>query len=731
MKKFYLSLVALMMLCISNASAQYVKNLYSQDFESVTLPAEAGWTSPNPAAMSVTGDEYGQYLQINHGATNGRSYENIWTSSIYGENASLIEDGKYTLSFEFCPKAATAEQKQTNSAVTVLSNGRCPENQPFIRRWSQQTPDPENEGQFLKNVGYLFDISMPDHVALGITPTTDKMIMFVNGDESDQITLENNWYIITLNVDVNARTVEYTVADPANEAIVTSGIRTVPEFEVDGTEISMYAEGLHVMCGRTSTNFLFDTINITCESSEAVANAPSVALSQIGKDNDGNLDYNLRIYTIRFMEGHLLKVKGTDGNVAEIQYDDCDNGAYEYSTTTSGTLVAWTEVGTAKSNEITMEVDCSPVALPAVAADVISVEEGFAKTYKLTVSNAEVPLSPTLFISYEFKGKNGATLSGEELPTGTTVTVPEAGTLTVTTSAFGYQATKTTIENNIEYEMKNSYDFARLTPEAIKAAGFAAIEDLNSSATSGENNWTARKRLFYYDVNQPVMGEDGQPAVDDKGQPVYTAVYPFGFVAEDNTENVIHRWVIADTDMTEEKAAATFEGVTLWNGLAAQVLQGIGLTQNATKNNYNTVKFKGIGANDIVIVNTINSYGSNSIHPVCATADEYFAQVKGEDVAFPIASTGREVLGNKAAGAYVIDEEDGTKTLGFQLYRIDTALVYAKVFGVKGGGTGIENIGTAENAQNAGAYYNLAGQRIAKPAKGSIFIHNGKKMIMK
>lgn len=50
---------------------------------------------------------------------------------------------------------------------------------------------------------------------------------------------------------------------------------------------------------------------------------------------------------------------------------------------------------------------------------------------------------------------------------------------------------------------------------------------------------------------------------------------------------------------------------------------------------------------------------------------------------------------------------------------------------MKGGSVGIENIGTGENAQNAGAYYNLAGQRIAKPAKGSIFIHNGKKMIMK
>lgn len=719
MKKFYLSLVALMMLCISNVSAG-TRVLFSQNFEGVASAAETGWTYGGEA-MNILTDDQGTYFELFGGATNGRNAVLNWGAGVYGENASILEDGKYTLTFEFCPQQPS--NNQYNSAITVVSNLAAPANQPYINRWTYLKDQDGNEiTDPAAYVGFLFDLSQKADIATGDA-------YFVNGDESNIVNLtQGSWYIVSLNVDVNDRTIEYNVSDLMGTT-VTSGTRTIPATECDGTEISMYAEGLNVMVARYQARYYFDNISLTCESAQDVANDPVVALTGLGKDEEGNLNLNLRTYTITFKPGETLKLKRTEGDVVEVRYDDC-TGSYKYSTTTSGTLVAWTEVGTAKSNEITMEVDCSPVALPAVAADVISVEEGFAKTYKLTVSNAEVPLSPTLFISYEFKGKNGATLSGEELPTGTTVTVPEAGTLTVTTSAFGYQATKTTIENNIEYEMKNSYDFARLTPEAIKAAGFAAIEDLNSSATSGENNWTARKRLFYYDVNQPVMGEDGSPAVDDKGNPVYTAVYPFGYVADDS-ECVIHRWVIADTDMTEEKAAATFEGVTLWNGLAAQVLQGIGLTQNATKNNYNTVKFKGIGANDIVIVNTINIYGSNSIHPVCATADEYFAQVKGEDVAYPIASTGREVLGSKAGGAYVIDEEDGTKTLGFQLFRIDTALVYAKVFGVKGGSVGIENIGTGENAQNAGAYYNLAGQRIAKPAKGSIFIHNGKKMIMK
>lgn len=719
MKKFYLSLVALTMLCISNVSAG-TRVLFSQNFEGVTSSAETGWTYGGEA-MNILTDDQGTYFELFGGATNGRNAVLNWGAEVYGENASILEDGKYTLTFEFCPQQPS--NNQYNSAITVVSNLSAPANQPYINRWTYLKDQDGNEiTDPAAYVGFLFDLSQKADIATGDA-------YFVNGDESNIVNLtQGSWYLVSLNVDVNARTIEYNVSDLMGTT-VTSGTRTIPATECDGTEISMYAEGLNVMVARYQARYYFDNISLTCESAQDVANDPVVALTGLGKDEEGNLNPNLRIYTITFKPGETLKVKGTEGDVAEVRYDDC-TGSYKYSTTTSGTLVAWTEVGTAKSNEITMEVDCSPCALPAVAADVISVEEGFAKTYKLTVSNAEVPLSPTLFISYTFNGKNGTTLSGEELPTGTTVTVPEAGTLTVTTSAFGYQATVVTIENNIEYELKNSYDFARMTPETIKAAGFAAIEDVNSATTSGENNWTARKRLFYYDVNQPVMGEDGSPAVDDKGNPVYTAVYPFGYVADDS-ECVIHRWVIADTDMTEEKAAATFEGVTLWNGLAAQVLQGIGLTQNATKNNYNTVKFKGIGADDIVIVNTIGGYGSDSNHPVVATDAEYMAQLKGTDVAFPIASTGREVLGSKAGGAYVIDEEDGTKTLGFQLFRIDTALVYAKVFGVKGGSVGIENIGTGENAQNAGAYYNLAGQRIAKPAKGSIFIHNGKKMIMK
>ena len=45
--------------------------------------------------------------------------------------------------------------------------------------------------------------------------------------------------------------------------------------------------------------------------------------------------------------------------------------------------------------------------------------------------------------------------------------------------------------------------------------------------------------------------------------------------------------------------------------------------------------------------------------------------------------------------------------------------------------TGIENINSSDaTADDNGAYYNLNGQRVGKPQHG-VYIHNGKKIIIK
>ena len=45
--------------------------------------------------------------------------------------------------------------------------------------------------------------------------------------------------------------------------------------------------------------------------------------------------------------------------------------------------------------------------------------------------------------------------------------------------------------------------------------------------------------------------------------------------------------------------------------------------------------------------------------------------------------------------------------------------------------TGIDNVVAERNGTNDPYYYTLSGQRIAKPAQRGIYIHNGKKVLVK
>ncbi|MDE6632714.1 MAG: hypothetical protein K2K23_06915, partial [Muribaculaceae bacterium] len=529
---------------------------------------------------------------------------------------------------------------------------------------------------------------------------------------------------------------------------VKYGTLTVPETNIaDGSDISMYAEGLFLSLARTKTTYDIDNIKIYFDSEHDFANEPTVALTRLGKTEDDELELNLRAYTINFLDGETLHLIGTNGATEEVDWADCD-GAYVYETTTSGTLTAWTTCGDAESEKVAVEVDCTPCKLPGVKAAISSVDPGFAKTYTLTVSNTEVPLQPTIFISYEFKGVNGETLSDEDLGSGAKVTVSEEGTLTLTASAFGYESTTVTVKNDTEFGLKKQYDFARMTEEEIMAAGFPEFAILNAESGGGFNSWTSRRYLYYR--------LEGSMTVNDNGDEVWTNVYPFGWVTNDNEDNVVKYTVINNIDKAgaagSEEAAENaanvdnvkdevFKGLTVfpktgknspWKDPYAEteelkqvphygtpnvgMLYHVGLFNDQTINNDNTIIVHDLAASDIVVVNKISGYGGNVNHPVCATNEEYYEQIAGDDTIYSVAADG------------ATNEETGEISLSFPLYRIDTALTYIKVYAPVGGDAvdAVEAVVAGDNY-----WYSIDGVRVAQPTRPGLYIHNGKKIIIK
>lgn len=669
MKKTSLLLVLLLMLGITTTKAS-TKTLYSQPFETVTQPSEAGW-SCSDGTLSIASDEYGNFLQFSLGQRNGRSAYGKWGSEIYGETAPT----QYTMVFDFC--VATAPNNQYSSNICVFTD---------------QTPkDNTNYGSTYPN--YVFDLTM----------TTDATTWYINQDATNTITLSaGTWYTVTLNVNTQTRAVDYSMMSITGESIAT-GSRIVPD------SVSIYAEGLFNLASRYNSVFQFDNIKITTEVDGDYANDPVVSLTRLGQDADGNLSLNTRAYTITFGEGEDLHITGTDGTEIEVRYSDCD-GTYTYETTTSGTFKAWTTYGSATSTVIETTADCSPCVLPAPTLSISSVVAGYGKTYTVTIDNSSTPLSPQIFFTYTFTDESGnTTAESAEMTTGSKITVDSKGTITLTTKAFGYQSTTTTVVNDIEYELKEIQDFARMAAADLTAKGYTKYDDLNSSATSGENNWTARKRLYYYDAATATTGEDGTVS--------YTAVYPFGYVDETG-DYCIHRYqAVPESTLSEE--ATTFGSVTLWNNRTIQWLQGIGMMQNETTANTNTVTISNLASTDVVVVNTIDNYGSDSNHPVCNTADEYYSQLVGTDDTYTATADG------------TLDATTGTYSIAYGLYRIQTALVYVKIFSVKGT-TGIQNVAAEKIAEDENApYYTIGGMKVSKPTQRGIYIHNGKKYVVK
>ncbi len=704
MRKLYMFLALAGMLFATSASAG-VSNLLKQDFESGTDPIALGWASPNLATgMSITGDAEGNYFQFSLGQNNGRSCNWIWGSDIYN---GKVNGGNYHMELEWCYKQGSNNQYGTQFRVVSSESA------------------PQGNTNDLSKGNWLF----------AITEVDDTRAFYVNDDTNNTFMVTiGEWMKISLDVDINARTVAYTVSDIFGNATYAEGTRTVPEEE------SMFATGINQHLARYQSIVQMDNIKVQVITDYDVANPPTVALTGVNG--------NERTYSISFGEEEELTIKGTDGKEETFFYMDCD-GKYVYTTTTSGTLEAWTVSGSATSEVVSTEVECVPIALPGATATIIDVTDGYSKSYRLTVSNSDVPTQPTIFINYEFKNENGTVeASGTDKYSGEVVSVSGKGTLTVTTLAPGFTETTVTIQNDKEFATTNDIDIQHLTAEDLLAKGFEAMDPLDSSSTSGETNWTGRMRMYY----QVATGE-----VDEEGNPTYSNVPVYG--PSESGYEPIQRYRFLQSKLNEETAHQLFAPLYTWYGSTGatpkayfeedgvtplvddagnpggttnlQVKLGIGLVFSGQVNdnenynpnnlsyspiliNYTTFGVDGLTDDDFIVVYKIDNYGGGSIHP------QYPAGIDPE--------VAKEQYKAEHLGG-IVEVYTGLQT--FQLYRVDTAL--SRVCILKTTSDGIEEVGTGKLISDHNApVYNLNGIQVnPNSLKQGIYIKQGKKFIVR
>lgn len=659
MRKFYLFLTAIIaFVCLTSANAG-VKVLYNQTFETSTDAAAAGWTSPNvQSGLTIGSDEYGKFVQFSTGANNDRSAHTLWGEDLV-KSANVTS---YTVSFEFCAKAYGSNH-ETNE-ITVMSD--------------ETTCTKKANSNFRANSSnWLFDLTQLPSDAVSSTGLKN---FAVNGDSTNIVQLNSDeFYVATLVVDTVARIVEYSVATLTGD-VVANDIYEVPE----GTNI--FATGIYFLAGRYSNVQVFDNIKVTAETTEDVANNPVVTLTGVNNKQ--------RLYNISFMDGEILHINYNGVDYDPIQYADCD-GNYVWSNNpnydenyeglvsdecTNGTLIAYTTSGSAESEKISTEVENIIIPLPTAVATISSVDEGYKKSYTLTADNSQVPLTPQIFISYDFKGEDGSSFSKDEVGTGSVVDVPAKGEMTITTTAFGYGSSVSTLNNDIEYKETADYDFAHMTDADITAMGFSADGNVTGRyATYG--------RLFWYDA--------------DSVKTAYSTIPQYTKKASAWTDSVI----------VNNLAFRTIPGVNMY------VYKGVGLVADGRKGddangnwiNNAMMTVKGLTENDFVVKYSYKDYGSNSLHPVAADEADF--------------------LSNHNAPVTAV--LNGVTDIA--LLRVSDCIARLRVLSPVGGGsTGISNA-TVEKANDPNAsVYNLQGIRMNKNnlPKG-VYIQNGKKFVVK
>ena len=724
MRKFYFLCTAMLLMFATSVKADRI--LYQENYEVGSLPST--WTI-NGGTGSIAGDTEGKYMSFALGQNNGRSAHCLWGAGIYDEVMQTMTE--YTVSIDFQIQAFG--NNQYNGEIAVFSGDAC-EKKNGSQGGAGKVWDPYST--FSQNC--FFDINQDD-ANIKVMETKLPGQWFLMSDVEDKVNLtQGTWYTLVLNVNVNTREVTWSLDDLDN-TFHKAGSKTMAE------EASMYVSGLYLMNARYQSVINVDNIKVTIPGD--FANTPVIALTGL-KDSE-------RTYTISFMEGETLHLTGTDGSQKTIGYYDTGEvlGQYVYTTTTSGTISAYTTVGTMTSETATMDVNCSPIVLPTPTYAIVSAAAGYEKVYQFTVDNSGVEMQPEIFMDFSFKSENGTddfVLSNQN--NGAKVTVPSKGTLTVTTKASGYASSTTSLMNDQSYEITQDIDLQHLTGADLLAKGFVAMDPLDSETTSGENNWTGRQRLYY-------QIENG--GTDDEGKPTYDKYLVWG--PSTIGGEPIQRYQYLQSNLNAETAHSLFAPLYLWYGTEGvtpsitkyyeedgvtpkvdhlghtggstnvKMYEGIGLcfsgnlgdggdfytsetmTYAAIAVNYVTLGVDGLTSNDMILVSKITDYGSTSAHPQFPLGTDP-AEAKNQYLASNLGDN-KEIISS------------GLET--FQLYRVQDAITRVQV--LSPGTSGIKDIVAGQVISDHNApIYNLNGVQVnAKSLKPGVYVKQGKKFIVR
>lgn len=508
MKKF--TFIAMLLAVFAMTAKAQVMDKYF--FKVPTDKMSAGWIIQDAGNFASTPGK--EYLEVQNKKNGGRMLNYFWNEAAWaGVDPATLPNHtyKFTMDLNMSNMAARADME-----FTLLPVGICT---PTDNRVSTH-----NYHWYKANEGddYFFRWRVGEKPAAANGDFT----IWIN----EEPTAKNDWnqtteetltlssqktYKFAVAINTEAKTATYTIADEEGTVLKTG----VHNYTCEENRAGIFVFGMN----GTSTHQL-SNIGLSYEAEGPFAQEPSVDLfAAIGEQ---------RAYYVTFPEGHTLHwiqlgdaegLDGTayaDGEEATVGYGDAtdtremetsgDGGSKIIFCNKSGQLKVWTTLDDneeKKSNEIVNDVVCEQITMPTPSASIVNVEEGYKKVYQIVADNSETLMKPTVTIHYK-KTVDGEVEEGNIL-TGETITLEGKGALEL----YSFDGThpvempwyapseKVTVENNVEYVVAESKDYAWTKEECDAAkAGFTVTEIVDNA---NKSHWDRAysTQMYGYDAN--------------------------------------------------------------------------------------------------------------------------------------------------------------------------------------------------------------------------------------
>lgn len=678
MKKFTFIAMLMLFICgMAKADDKYFFKVPTDKFSSGWVVQDAGNFEQTPGK---------EYLEVYNKKNGGRMLNYFWNEAAWAgvDPATLPNSSyKFTMDLNMSNMAARADME-----FVLLPVGICTptDNRVSTHNYHWYKVNDGDDYFFRWRVGEKPAAANGDYtIWINEEPTAKNDW---NQTTEETLTLSSQkTYKFAVVINTAAKTATYSIADEEGTVLKTG----VHNYTCEENRAGIFVFGMN----GTSTHQL-SNIGLSYEAEGPFANEPTSELISVMKTE--------RDYYVNFSEGETLHwiqlgdatdvVTGetyNDGEEYALAYGDADDNS-DFSSgegeclgnkiiycTVSGNLKMWTTLDSndAKSDDVVVPVVCEDVVMPTPKATISNVSEGYAKEYTLTADNSETLLKPTVTIHYTVKDASGNKTKEGDVLTGEKININDKGSLEIYSwdqtnpEEYYTKSDVVTVENNAEYEVATSTNYALTKDECSTAkTGFSVVEIVDDA---NKSHWDRAYSTQKYGYN---ANGDASVYVDGTDYASVKAGHGFYDMSAIGTTDAKWNVLVPDDPTTAFAPLApteAFTGNSKYDASAWNIfpLEGIVYYNTAITNATLTLdpKYTSDDANkpNFYVVHTRGGYdrpdkGDCNVYTVC---------VAGED---------------------------------YSLYRYDTALCDVKVMTYKGfvpGTTGISTVNANETSAPA------------------------------